>query len=251
MNYKKIYDDLIESRSKMEREVYTEKHHILPRSWGGSDNKENLVRLTGKEHWIAHLLLSKIATGQNKYKAFQSVLQMGRIITEDKRKTSRLYERARIEIAAFISKKHKGKIVARCQKTKEIIGMVSKDHPKIISGEWAHHMKGRTLSKERSAMCACPGEKNGRYSGITDEEIVDFGLEIFEKIQMIPSLNNIREYVLKKYNKQIPKHFSKFRFPDKSLMEILEERTNEKFNSYRRGNERDEYNKRFKGIMDD
>ena len=39
---------------------YTENHHILPRSMGGSDDESNLVKLTGREHWIAHLLLWKI-----------------------------------------------------------------------------------------------------------------------------------------------------------------------------------------------
>ena len=41
---------------------YTEKHHIVPRSLGGGNKKENIVVLTAKEHYIAHLLLTKILT---------------------------------------------------------------------------------------------------------------------------------------------------------------------------------------------
>jgi len=42
-------------------EGYTEKHHIIPRSLGGTEDKENLVLLTAKEHYIAHALLWKMS----------------------------------------------------------------------------------------------------------------------------------------------------------------------------------------------
>lgn len=41
-------------------EGYSELHHILPRSLGGDDTKQNLVRLTAREHFICHLLLVRI-----------------------------------------------------------------------------------------------------------------------------------------------------------------------------------------------
>ena len=58
MNYKKIYDNLIEN-AKRRKSVkgYSEIHHIIPRSEGGSDETDNLVELTGREHFIAHKLL--------------------------------------------------------------------------------------------------------------------------------------------------------------------------------------------------
>lgn len=61
MNYKSHYDKLISNRLKCPIKVgYTEKHHILPISLGGSDNNDNLINLTAKEHFIAHLLLTKM-----------------------------------------------------------------------------------------------------------------------------------------------------------------------------------------------
>ena len=63
MNYKKIYNDLINSRKKLVRskkDNYYESHHILPKCLGGSDDKDNLVLLTPREHYIAHWLLTKI-----------------------------------------------------------------------------------------------------------------------------------------------------------------------------------------------
>lgn len=63
MNYQKIYNQLIEKRQNerlTKKDCYVEKHHIIPRCMGGNNDKENLVNLTAKEHFIAHFLLYKI-----------------------------------------------------------------------------------------------------------------------------------------------------------------------------------------------
>lgn len=49
-------------------ETYTERHHIIPKSLGGSNLKDNLVKLTAREHFICHLLLTKMTEGENKAK---------------------------------------------------------------------------------------------------------------------------------------------------------------------------------------
>lgn len=56
----KIYYKIIDNRQKNPYDGYTEKHHIVPRSLGGSDKSENIVKLTAKEHYICHLLLTKM-----------------------------------------------------------------------------------------------------------------------------------------------------------------------------------------------
>lgn len=66
--YKKWYDLIIEranTRDAKSMEVY-EKHHILPKSLGGNDKKENIVILTPKEHYICHLLLVKFTCGKSR-----------------------------------------------------------------------------------------------------------------------------------------------------------------------------------------
>lgn len=40
--------------------MYIEHHHILPKCLGGLNNKENIVQLTAREHFICHLLLPKM-----------------------------------------------------------------------------------------------------------------------------------------------------------------------------------------------
>jgi hypothetical protein len=47
---------------------YKEKHHIIPKTLGGKNNKDNIVLLTAREHFICHLLLTKMLTGQDKQK---------------------------------------------------------------------------------------------------------------------------------------------------------------------------------------
>lgn len=60
MNYHKLYNSIIQNRKQNAIEGYTETHHIIPRSLGGTNDKENLVDLTAREHFICHLLLTKI-----------------------------------------------------------------------------------------------------------------------------------------------------------------------------------------------
>lgn len=61
MNYRRIYNNLIMKAWRREDpEGYTERHHIIPKCLGGGESKDNLVRLTAAEHYIAHLLLMKM-----------------------------------------------------------------------------------------------------------------------------------------------------------------------------------------------
>jgi hypothetical protein len=60
MNYKKHYDMLIERSRTRTLTGYVEKHHIIPKCLGGSDDKDNIAVLTPEEHFLAHQLLVKI-----------------------------------------------------------------------------------------------------------------------------------------------------------------------------------------------
>lgn len=62
--YTKKYMLLIDSRKKMKRNrgdgaIY-DSHHIIPKCMGGSNEKSNKVLLTPREHFICHLLLTKM-----------------------------------------------------------------------------------------------------------------------------------------------------------------------------------------------
>ncbi|HET8688770.1 MAG TPA: HNH endonuclease signature motif containing protein [Methanosarcina sp.] len=67
--YATWYFALVSSRqNRILTEEYKERHHIIPRSLGGLDAAENLVDLTAREHYIAHLLLVKMFEGESKMK---------------------------------------------------------------------------------------------------------------------------------------------------------------------------------------
>lgn len=60
MNYEKVYNQLIERAQKRNKvEGYSEKHHIIPKCMGGSNDTSNIVKLTAREHFICHWLLAR------------------------------------------------------------------------------------------------------------------------------------------------------------------------------------------------
>jgi hypothetical protein len=61
--YTKWYYNIVNNRKNNPIDE-GEKHHIIPKSLGGN-NKENLVKLTYREHYICHLLLTKMCLNKN------------------------------------------------------------------------------------------------------------------------------------------------------------------------------------------
>jgi hypothetical protein len=62
--YTKWYYNIVNNRQQFPAE-FGEKHHIIPKSIGGSNQKTNIVCLTAREHYICHRLLVKITAGIN------------------------------------------------------------------------------------------------------------------------------------------------------------------------------------------
>jgi hypothetical protein len=73
MNYKYHYEELIRKYGRCEKPegVYTEGHHILPKSMGGSNESKNIVYLTAREHYLAHFLLWKLHENSQMTYAFR------------------------------------------------------------------------------------------------------------------------------------------------------------------------------------
>lgn len=115
MNYQRIYDQLINKRIKQPYKFdYHEKHHILPKSCGGSNDKSNIVYLSAREHYIAHLLLVRIYKN-NKNFYIKMCYAIGRLMTGNKEFieklsnnfNSRLYENIKKEISKIKSERGK------------------------------------------------------------------------------------------------------------------------------------------------
>jgi hypothetical protein len=79
MKYRHIYAALIaRAQARVLNDCYTENHHILPTSMGGSEDVDNLVKLTAKEHFVAHHLLWKIHRNREMTKAFMLMCSVRR-----------------------------------------------------------------------------------------------------------------------------------------------------------------------------
>lgn len=110
MNYQKIYNKIINNRLENSLDVYTEKHHIIPKSLGGNNKKSNLVRLTAREHYICHLLLTKIYKDNESHnKMIYAFFMMCNMESENQKRNfninSRLYEKRKIEFSQLMRRK--------------------------------------------------------------------------------------------------------------------------------------------------
>ena len=104
MNYQSHYDRLIDkARSRIDVLEYSEKHHVVPKSLGGSNAKSNIVALTGREHFLAHMLLAKIY-GKGLWQAARMMQNKSKVQGRNLF-NSRLYEMAKREWVKYLSDK--------------------------------------------------------------------------------------------------------------------------------------------------
>lgn len=94
MDYTIIYNKIINNRKLNPiNSGYYEKHHIIPKSLGGKNTKDNLIKLTAREHFVCHILLVKM---YEKYscewhKMVRAALMMGRHNSKNRYVNSRQY----------------------------------------------------------------------------------------------------------------------------------------------------------------
>lgn len=105
MDYKRIYDKIIHYRKNNVYNGYTEKHHIIPRCLGGSNDKDNIVRLSAKEHYICHLLLTKIYKYDkiSYYKMVHAFCMMSVSSDNQIRYNAKKYEKLKIDYSNYMS----------------------------------------------------------------------------------------------------------------------------------------------------
>lgn len=110
MDYQKIYNQLIKRAQNRTLEGYTEKHHIIPKCLGGNNNKENIVELTAREHFLCHRLLCEIYPKVTKLWYALFLMAIGKQTIKSKYKLdSRSYERLKLEFIQKIKGKKKPK----------------------------------------------------------------------------------------------------------------------------------------------
>lgn len=74
--YTTWYMSIISQARQRCKPSISEKHHVVPRSLGGSNDETNLVCLTPREHFICHLLLARMTEGAARYKMTAAICLM-------------------------------------------------------------------------------------------------------------------------------------------------------------------------------
>jgi hypothetical protein len=98
-------------RKKNSKEYY-ELHHIVPKCkpFNGSNKNQNLVLLTAREHFICHLLLTKMCEGYKKNKMMWAFHRLAFSYPSNKKMiTSSQYELARKVFIKYLKENHPSK----------------------------------------------------------------------------------------------------------------------------------------------
>ena len=155
MTYKEFIQNILDTRGRfgVPEGVYKEKHHIIPKCLGGTNDGDNLIDLYAREHFIAHKLLVE-ENPDNKSLIFALNAMSNLTVNSNKRYTPspEEYEYAR--------KKYSDKL-------KEV--MKGEGNPNY-GNHWHHTENSKRILSERFSGDKNPmygisltGERNGMY----------------------------------------------------------------------------------------
>ena len=105
--YTKVYYNIVKNSKEKTYTSETERHHIIPKSLGGDNRKENVVTVSIREHYILHKLLVKMVEGENLKKMWWALHRMS--TKHLKIYNSKLYEKFRMEWSVYLKENHHSK----------------------------------------------------------------------------------------------------------------------------------------------
>jgi hypothetical protein len=158
--YTKCYYSIIDRAKSRDlpKEIYTERHHILPKSLGGANGKDNLVKLTAKEHRLAHILLPRMTINPAHTKSMWYALwMMLRTKNTNQQRTiskGSAFEIAKIKVAENLSQLHKGKTVSK--ETREKMSKSCQGRESAFKNKMHTTSSKNLLSIARSKACMSP-----------------------------------------------------------------------------------------------
>lgn len=195
MNYKKHYDLLIQKRldNPIGKEEYSEWHHIVPRCMGGTNDKSNLVKLTAREHYVAHqLLFLEYRTSKLAHAWFNMIRKDP---NQERFYTSRQHERAiqahvdalsetmRGEGNHFYGRRH-------TQEAKDAVSRANKGRKrKKEDVEWfienvakvpRNEQWRKRISESTSGLVTLKSIKTGETVRVRKEELTDYDLSVWK-----------------------------------------------------------------------
>jgi hypothetical protein len=159
------YEDLVaKAKDRPLLDGYVEHHHVVPVSLGGSNEPENIITLTAREHYIAHLLLWRITMDKkfhNKMSMALHVMVNGSGHKKQDRNyliPSRIYESARRSFIQAMKayfeehggtmkgKKHTPEALAKMRAWQAVPEIKQKQRERVLGEK--NHMYGKLHSDE-------------------------------------------------------------------------------------------------------
>lgn len=233
MDYKRIHDKLVElcrstdpiirltSRNALDARllsdsIYTEKHHVIPKHEGGSDDPDNILVVLPEEHLMLHLLrwrftethlnlyAAKMMMDQSKTCKEYALVRQSYSLSFRGKNHPRTGKTHSPRVKQILSDFRKGTFYAKDANTGKKLGMISTDDPRVLQGTAVHVSKGLTNPNKGNDQ---NGSRNSNWSGYSDEEIAYHAYKCF--------VNNNREWsrnVWFKYceatSPPLPKHYT-------------------------------------------
>jgi hypothetical protein len=142
MDYKKIYNSIID-RSKtrsIDKGVYFEKHHIVPKCMGGLNNKDNIAKLLAAEHYICHLLLVKIYPGNSKLVHAATMMCVENHYTKGKRNNKQYAWLRVLHSSVLKDKPNAAEHIAKCSAALQ---------GRVFTDEWKKRLSDAKIGKSR------------------------------------------------------------------------------------------------------
>ena len=200
ITYNSFIQNIINTRGQFNcGNEYYEKHHIIPKCLGGSDDKSNLINLFAEEHFIAHKLLAQenpdninLARAYNIMAFSKNQYQQGKRYEL----TPEEYAEARIHFSNTMKKYYENKTNHPCYGThiseerKQLISRVNKGNKYCVGRILSEETKKKIGDANRnpteetrakmsaSQKIAKAGAKNNRAKKVirlSDGKIYDYG----------------------------------------------------------------------------
>ena len=152
--YKRWYDAIVSNAQLRSTPLsYSEKHHIIPKSIGGQDRKNNLVHLSGREHFICHWLLIKITTGSNREKMIYALNGMRRVSRthQQERYITKITSRVFANLKEEFSKIHSARLTGRTMSAEQKAKISAAGKGRVHSQETIDKRSASCTGKKRTA----------------------------------------------------------------------------------------------------
>lgn len=208
--YTKWYYDIVSNAKsqgrKKNKETYYERHHIIPKSLGGNDTKENLVLLTAREHFICHVLLVKMTFEKNKMRMAYALYRLSSPKSKNhkERYFSKIYAKNRENLREYISGKNSymygisksNEIRQKIAQTRKIKGYNEPDKNPMFGKHHSIESKRKMSINSKITIAKMPYEKmilaNPFCRKITD------GFEIYFSIRDYSRKKNLHRNVIRR-----------------------------------------------------